>query len=64
MQDVVHDVEIIEKLKILKHKPDAGDPKITPSCISEFTDLQVVHTDGAFYRRNNTCNKIQKGCFP
>ena len=47
VQDVIIDVEIVEKFKILKYKTDMGDAKLSPLSIIELIHGSIINADAA-----------------
>ena len=64
VQDVVIDVEVVEKLKILKNKTDMVDAKLSPLRIIELVNRSIVHADAAPTGHNDTGDQVQQRGFP
>ena len=60
MQDIVENIEVVEKLKILEHKADVSNPKIPSGGVIEITDLDIANLDGTGCWRKNSGDQIQK----
>jgi len=64
VQNVVVDVEVIEKFKILKDKPNVGDPKLASLGIVELIDGSMIDTDAPPTRHDDSGDQVQQRGFP
>ena len=64
VQNVVIDVEVIEKFKILKDKPNVGDPKLAPLGIVELIDGSMIDADASPARHDDSGDQVQQRGFP
>ena len=60
MEDVVQDVEIIEKLEVLKNEPDICDSESASLRVAELVHLYVVHIHGAPRGHDDSGNEVQE----
>ena len=49
MQDIIHDIKVIEQLEFLEHEPDISNAKITPSRVAKFIDPDVAYLNPYFH---------------
>ena len=59
MQNIVQNVEIIQQLEVLKHKPYMGDTEIPALCIVEAADRNLRDLDVTSKRYSNSRNQIE-----
>ncbi len=64
MQNIVVNIQIVEKLEILKNKTDIRNSKLPPLRIIELLDGHILHADAALFRHTDTGNQIQQGRLP
>jgi hypothetical protein len=61
VQDVVIDVEIVEKFKILEDKTNMGDAKLSSLGVIELIHGSIIHADVSPLSHNDTGDQVQQG---